>query len=85
MLMFNIQEFPGYDSFLGLAGGREGVLVVWQIDTGKKKFLPRIGSPLLYFVDSPDPSLASVRKKLFAVLHIRVFLSKAGEADAVNY
>lgn len=42
------------------SGGREGVLVVWQIDTGKKKFLPRIGSPLLYFVDSPDPSLASI-------------------------
>jgi len=62
--MFNFQEFPGCDSFLGLAGGREGVLVVWQIDTGKKKFLPRIGSPLLYFVDSPDPSLASVRKKI---------------------
>lgn len=44
------------------AGGREGVLVVWQLDTGKKKFLPRIGSPLLYFIDSPDPSLSSVSK-----------------------
>lgn len=42
-------------------GGKEGVLVVWQLETGKKKFLPRIGSPLLYFTDSPDPTLSSVR------------------------
>ncbi|KAG9451107.1 hypothetical protein H6P81_011072 [Aristolochia fimbriata] len=42
------------------SGGKEGVLVVWQLDTGLKKFLPRIGSPLLYFVDSPDPTLSSV-------------------------
>ncbi|KAL6562454.1 hypothetical protein OROGR_003461 [Orobanche gracilis] len=42
------------------SGGREGVLVVWQLDTGKKKFLPRIGSPLLYFITSPDPSLSSI-------------------------
>lgn len=42
------------------SGGKEGVLVVWQLDTGKKKFLPRIGSPLLYFIDSPDPSLSSI-------------------------
>lgn len=35
--------------------------MVWQLDTGKKKFLPRIGSPLLYFTESPDPSLSSVR------------------------
>nr|KYP57483.1 WD repeat-containing protein 75 [Cajanus cajan] len=42
------------------SGGKEGVLVLWQLDTGKKNFLPRIGSPLLYFVDSPDPSLSSI-------------------------
>ncbi|KAI5557023.1 hypothetical protein BDE02_18G073900 [Populus trichocarpa] len=42
------------------SGGKEGVLVVWQLDTGKKKFLPRIGSPLLWFTNSPDPSLSSV-------------------------
>ncbi|KAJ8750843.1 hypothetical protein K2173_016024 [Erythroxylum novogranatense] len=42
------------------SGGKEGVLVVWQLDTGKKKFLPRIGSPLIYFRDSPDPTLSSV-------------------------
>ncbi|MQL92234.1 hypothetical protein Taro_024859 [Colocasia esculenta] len=42
------------------SGGREGVIVVWQLDTGKKRFLPRIGSPLLYFAHSPDPSLSYV-------------------------
>lgn len=36
--------------------------MVWQLDTEKKKYLPRIGSPLLYFTDSPDPLLASVRR-----------------------
>nr|GFD54834.1 hypothetical protein [Tanacetum cinerariifolium] len=43
-----------------LVAGKEGVLVVWQLDTGKKKFLPRIGTPLLSFVNSPDPSLSSI-------------------------
>eukprot|EP00268_Persea_americana_P020064 TRINITY_DN20334_c0_g1_i3.p1 TRINITY_DN20334_c0_g1~~TRINITY_DN20334_c0_g1_i3.p1 ORF type:complete len:812 (+),score=149.30 TRINITY_DN20334_c0_g1_i3:277-2712(+) len=42
------------------SGGNEGVLVVWQLDTMKRKFLPRLGSPLLYFRDSPDPSLSSI-------------------------
>lgn len=51
---------------LSYPGGMEGVLVVWQLDTGKKKFLPRIGSPLLYLTDSPDPSLSSVRKLQFS-------------------
>ncbi|XP_014509948.1 WD repeat-containing protein 75 [Vigna radiata var. radiata] len=42
------------------SGGKEGVLLLWQLDTGNKKFLPRIGSPLLYFVDSPDSSLSAL-------------------------
>lgn len=42
------------------SGGKEGVLVVWQLDSGKKKFLPRIGTPLLNFTSSPDPSLSSI-------------------------
>ncbi|KAL0911088.1 hypothetical protein M5K25_019200 [Dendrobium thyrsiflorum] len=40
------------------SGGKEGVIVVWQLDTGKKKFKPRLGSPLIYFIDSPDPNLS---------------------------
>ncbi|CAN0838454.1 WD repeat-containing protein 75 [Linum grandiflorum] len=56
----NLLSFSSDGAYL-LSGGKEGVLVVWQVDTGKKKFLPRIGSPLLHLVDSPDPSLSSVQ------------------------
>uniref|UniRef100_A0A7N0VM13 WD repeat-containing protein 75 second beta-propeller domain-containing protein n=1 Tax=Kalanchoe fedtschenkoi TaxID=63787 RepID=A0A7N0VM13_KALFE len=42
------------------SGGKEGVLVVWQLDTGKRKFLPRIGSPLLYYIKSSDPTMSSI-------------------------
>ncbi|KAI3985706.1 hypothetical protein MKX01_030620 [Papaver californicum] len=42
------------------SGGKEGVLVVWQLDTGKKRFLPRIGSPLIHFTESLDPTLSSL-------------------------
>ncbi|GKV00444.1 hypothetical protein SLEP1_g13130 [Rubroshorea leprosula] len=55
----NVLSFSSDGAYL-YSGGKEGVLVVWQLDTGKKKFLPRIGSPLLYFIDSPDPSLSSI-------------------------
>ncbi|KAL6567645.1 hypothetical protein OROGR_001313 [Orobanche gracilis] len=55
----NVLFFSSDGAYL-YSGGREGVLVVWQLDTGKKKFLPRIGSPLLYFITSPDPSLSSI-------------------------
>ncbi|KAI3456714.1 hypothetical protein Pfo_013377 [Paulownia fortunei] len=55
----NVLFFSSDGAYL-YSGGREGVLVVWQLDTGKKKFLPRIGSPLLYFINSPDPSLSSI-------------------------
>ncbi|CAH9079051.1 unnamed protein product [Cuscuta epithymum] len=41
------------------SGGKEGVIVVWQLGTGKKKFA-RIGSPLSYITSSPDPSVSSV-------------------------
>ncbi|CAH8350565.1 unnamed protein product, partial [Eruca vesicaria subsp. sativa] len=55
----NVLNFSSDGAYL-YSGGREGVLVVWKLDTGKKKFLPRIGSPLLYFIWSPDPTLSSV-------------------------
>ncbi|KAG7966151.1 hypothetical protein I3843_08G035500 [Carya illinoinensis] len=55
----NVLFFSSDGAYL-YSGGKEGVLVVWQLDTGKKKFLPRIGSPLLYYTDSPDPTLSSI-------------------------
>ncbi|KAL6847087.1 hypothetical protein ACP4OV_022940 [Aristida adscensionis] len=42
------------------SGGLEGVIVVWQLDTGKRRYKPRLGSPLLFFVDSPDSSISCV-------------------------
>lgn len=61
--LFLIHLFHAHSNFVVFwhSGGKEGVLVVWQLDTGKRKFLPRIGSPLLYFTSSLDPSLSSVR------------------------
>jgi NET1-associated nuclear protein 1 (U3 small nucleolar RNA-associated protein 17) len=29
-----------------LSGGEEGVLVIWQLHTGKKEFVPRVGAPI---------------------------------------
>ena len=29
-----------------LSGGEESVLVIWQLSTGKKEFVPRLGSPI---------------------------------------
>ena len=47
------------DNF-SILGGLEGVIVVWQLDTGKRRYKPRLGSPLLFFVDSPDSSISCV-------------------------
>lgn len=30
-----------------LSGGEESVLVIWQLHTGKKEFVPRLGAPIL--------------------------------------
>ncbi|CAH8274586.1 unnamed protein product [Arabidopsis lyrata] len=48
------------DGALLYSGVKEGVFVVWELDTRKKKLLPKIGSPLLYFISSSDPTLSSV-------------------------
>ncbi|XP_078621982.1 WD repeat-containing protein 75-like [Branchiostoma floridae x Branchiostoma japonicum] len=40
--------------------GQECVLVLWQYNTEKKDFLPRMGSPLCYISSSPDGSLLAV-------------------------
>jgi len=38
-------EFTGNGAYL-LSGGEEAVLVIWQLHTGKKEFVPRVGSPI---------------------------------------
>lgn len=42
------------------SGAKEGVLVIWQLETGKKQFFPRLGGPLLFLAHSPEPSLLSI-------------------------
>ncbi|KAI9502368.1 quinon protein alcohol dehydrogenase-like superfamily [Coemansia spiralis] len=37
-----------------LSGGEEGVLVFWQLETGKRDYLPRLGSDILGIAVSPD-------------------------------
>ena len=29
-----------------LSGGEEGVLVIWQLQSGRKEFVPRVGAPI---------------------------------------
>jgi NET1-associated nuclear protein 1 (U3 small nucleolar RNA-associated protein 17) len=36
-----------------LSGGEEAVLVLWQLHTGKKEFIPRVGSPIVSIAVSP--------------------------------
>lgn len=31
-----------------LSGGEEAVLVIWQLHTGKKEYVPRVGSPIVH-------------------------------------
>ena len=36
-----------------LSGGEESVLVIWQLHSGKREFVPRVGSPITNIVVSP--------------------------------
>ncbi|KIK94037.1 hypothetical protein PAXRUDRAFT_12297 [Paxillus rubicundulus Ve08.2h10] len=36
-----------------LSGGEESVLVIWQLHTGKREFVPRVGSPIKSIAVSP--------------------------------
>lgn len=40
-----------------LSGGEEAVLVIWQVETGNKRFLPRLGAPITGVSISPDDVL----------------------------
>ncbi|KAF8951132.1 hypothetical protein BGZ52_000113, partial [Haplosporangium bisporale] len=43
-----------------LSGGEESVLVIWQLSTGHKQFLPRMGSEIKHITVSPDQSLYAI-------------------------
>ncbi|RUS25040.1 WD40-repeat-containing domain protein [Jimgerdemannia flammicorona] len=40
-----------------LSGGEEAVLVIWQLETGHRQYLPRLGSEIRSITVSPDQSL----------------------------
>eukprot|EP01122_Echinamoeba_exundans_P011971 TRINITY_DN4912_c0_g1_i1.p1 TRINITY_DN4912_c0_g1~~TRINITY_DN4912_c0_g1_i1.p1 ORF type:complete len:1058 (+),score=262.85 TRINITY_DN4912_c0_g1_i1:408-3176(+) len=42
------------------SGGQEMVLVVWQLSTGSRDFLPRLGAPIEDIVISPDQTLMAL-------------------------
>ncbi|KAI1317106.1 hypothetical protein EDD11_008993 [Mortierella claussenii] len=43
-----------------LSGGEESVLVIWQLQTGHKQFLPRLGSEIKHITVSPDQGLYAI-------------------------
>ncbi|KAG6546677.1 hypothetical protein Mapa_011866 [Marchantia paleacea] len=42
------------------SGGSEGTLVIWQPETGKQQYRPRLGGPLVYITQSKDPSVFAI-------------------------
>lgn len=43
-----------------LSGGEESVLVIWQLQTGHKQFLPRLGSEIKHITVSPDQAYYAI-------------------------
>jgi NET1-associated nuclear protein 1 (U3 small nucleolar RNA-associated protein 17) len=43
-----------------ISGGEEGVLVIWQIDTGFKAFVPRLGAAITHVCCSTSDPLVAV-------------------------
>ncbi|KAF9916156.1 hypothetical protein BX616_004488 [Lobosporangium transversale] len=54
-----------------LSGGEESVLVIWQLQTGFKQFLPRLGSEIKHITVSPDQSLYAIGQQDNSVNVIR--------------
>ena len=43
-----------HDGAYLLSGGQEGVLVIWQVETFKASFLPRLGGPITHITRCPQ-------------------------------
>jgi NET1-associated nuclear protein 1 (U3 small nucleolar RNA-associated protein 17) len=39
-----------------ISGGKEAVLVIWQLESGEKKYLPRLGSSISFITSSFNDS-----------------------------
>lgn len=51
------------DGVYMLSGGEEGVLVIWQLETRTRQFLPHLGSDIQYICTSPDQLTYMLRLK----------------------
>lgn len=64
MVCFRVQSFRSHANLkLGnyvVSGGRETVLVLWQLETGRKQFLPHLESPITNLTISPSGSSYAV-------------------------
>ncbi|KAG0315602.1 hypothetical protein BGZ99_007355 [Dissophora globulifera] len=52
-------DFTADGNYL-LSGGEESVLVIWQLQTGFKQFLPRLGSEIKHITVSPDQTYYAI-------------------------
>ena len=43
-----------------ISGGHEAVMVIWQLETGEKNFLPRLGGAIDYIASSPNSSYHAI-------------------------
>lgn len=78
-----------------LSGGEEAVLVIWQLHTGKKEFVPRVGSPITtitvskavdeqYLLGLADASFVFVRSSTLKISKT-IARVKLGSSHRVNY
>ncbi|KAJ3556436.1 hypothetical protein NM688_g2023 [Phlebia brevispora] len=80
-----------------LSGGEEAVLIIWQLHTGKKEFVPRVGSPITtitvsksaeeqYLLGLADASFVSVRSGTLRISKViaRVKLDSATAYDRTH-
>ncbi|KAJ1858306.1 NET1-associated nuclear protein 1 [Coemansia sp. RSA 1822] len=87
----NAIAFAG-DSLM-LSGGEEGVLVLWQLDTETRDYLPRLGSDIVGIAPSPDQMryaitlrdntiriVSAVDRTLVSLLQGLKFAERAGRA-----
>jgi NET1-associated nuclear protein 1 (U3 small nucleolar RNA-associated protein 17) len=77
-----------YDGVYLLSAGREGVLVLWQLSTGKRQFLPDIDAPVVHISLSPDYKYycLTTRNNKLLILHassLKLHTSISGLCDIV--
>ncbi|KAH9298283.1 hypothetical protein KI387_029965 [Taxus chinensis] len=67
----NFLSFSSDGAYL-YSGAKEGVFVIWQVETGKRQYFPRLGGPLLFLAESQELSRFTIscadNKILFASL-----------------